>query len=659
MYCLFGGLQIAQQPGIQYDEAYLVAGAVHMRHSPTEFPLPHSEFTWMCGARRCLPLMAEIPYVGALKEYLAVPVFALFGPNLTAIRIISLLLGAIGIWGVMRLAHVLAGPLVAAAAGLALAANPAYVDTTIFDNNAFAGMMAGLGLTCAALARYFKFEDIWAAFYVGLAIGFAVWTRANFVWILAGAACATVIVFRLQVLLRPIKHWLALIGGGVLGGLPFLIYQVSSGGGTWQATGMFADNTPLAERLYVRLVLLGETLLADREHRAMWGEAEMNEVERWLPLSIVLAACLICLFVRRPDGTWRFARFCSLAFLLSSIILFTSTMQIAEHHLIAVLPLAVLVVACAGAILQSRFPRMFKTFAIVCLAYAALCLEWQAKTIQGLHETGGVGMWSNAVADLTKQVERDYPKQLVNVVDWGFQDNMYVLSDGRIKSREIFWNADEQRSGTGRLWADELKAGGVFVVSGSENRRRPAAVNGFLKALATANPTSRRATILQRSGLTYAEIIDVEPGTVNAGKLKDESAARISMGDLTAEAKIGGFHKPEASGWRWTKREFFVILDAPKVAGGRPWLQLNLYLPENQIQQQGPMTLSARIGSHVLPPERYDKSGGYTFSRQLEEAWLGAGGNRIDFSLDKVQAPGAGDSRELGIVVADASIKVR
>src|SRR5262245_37980804 len=80
LYCLWAGLLILQNPGFQYDEALLVLGSVHMRHSPRELSLPHDPNTWFCSSSRCFPLMT-VRYVGAIKEYLCLPVFAVFGPS--------------------------------------------------------------------------------------------------------------------------------------------------------------------------------------------------------------------------------------------------------------------------------------------------------------------------------------------------------------------------------------------------------------------------------------------------------------------------------------------------------------------------------------------------------------------------------------------------
>jgi hypothetical protein len=75
VYVLCAGLLILQNPGLQYDEALLVLGSVHLRHSQRELTLAHDPTTWVCPAGRCFPLMT-VRYVGAIKEYLCLPLFA-------------------------------------------------------------------------------------------------------------------------------------------------------------------------------------------------------------------------------------------------------------------------------------------------------------------------------------------------------------------------------------------------------------------------------------------------------------------------------------------------------------------------------------------------------------------------------------------------------
>jgi len=89
-YCLLAILLIDAQPGFNYDEAIDVRGAVHLRHSHGEFPLPHQPNAWYCLKGHCLPLITEesgIQYiVTALVLLLAASVDAISRRRAAAIR---------------------------------------------------------------------------------------------------------------------------------------------------------------------------------------------------------------------------------------------------------------------------------------------------------------------------------------------------------------------------------------------------------------------------------------------------------------------------------------------------------------------------------------------------------------------------------------------
>lgn len=86
LYALLGAALIAQKPGLQYDEALLTAGAVHLRHSFDYFRLNVTPAAWACPAGVCVPLMSLF-YIGAVKNFVALPFFALFGPRTPFIRL--------------------------------------------------------------------------------------------------------------------------------------------------------------------------------------------------------------------------------------------------------------------------------------------------------------------------------------------------------------------------------------------------------------------------------------------------------------------------------------------------------------------------------------------------------------------------------------------
>jgi hypothetical protein len=637
-----------QNPGFQYDEALLVLGSVQMRHAPQEIALPHDAHSWVCSVGRCFPLMT-VRYVGAVKEYLCLPLFAAFGPSAEIVRLVSMLLGALGIWGVARLIADQVSPAAAAATAGILAINPAYVDLTVFDNGTVSIWMGAMGLLALAISRYLRRKTAWAAFWLGAAIGLGVWARANFLWMIVAAFAAAVIVLGRRIL-APLSHWGAAAVGGVLAGSPFLAYQVLSKGGTWEALGMFPANQSLPDRLWVRLVMFAETLLSDREHRAIWDGPPTPGWQRWLFLLIVSAACLMCL---RPRNLW--ARAFALCFLFLGAFFFLSRMIVAEHHLIVLVPLAAAVTVLGlCSIVQFSWGRgIVPALAVI---YLGSAISWQVAAIRGIRRTGGIGQWSDAVFSLAEYLQQKYPTQEIKILDWGLEDNLFVLSDGKIHSREIYGDVtspDDPR------WEGEIRKGGVFLMNGPFNRQIPAASTGFLNALATARPALRRFSIPQRSGVSYAVILEIEPNSARESG-RQEVQGKVLTGDPRFAKQLEGFNQIEPGGWRWTTREFAVTLHAPdgsQEAGAR--LALQLFIPESSIQKLGAIKLTARLGDRVVGSETYSVAGDHTFTRNLEPGWLKVGANRVAFTLDKSIRPSAADGRELGVVVSSAALEAR
>jgi hypothetical protein len=472
-------------------------------------------------------------------------------------------------------------------------------------------------------------------------MGFGVWSRANFVWLMISLVAAAVIVLRRK-LLAPVGHWAAWIGGGVIGGLPFLAYQIYSSGGTWEATNMFIAREPLAERLFTRLVLFSETLLIDREHRAMWDGPAMADWQRWLFPAVVLVSLVVCLAMsRRAKSLW--ARGAGLTFLFLALFLFFSKTPIAEHHLIALVPLAAMVVVLACSILQAQFGWGAGVSAGLAAVYISSAFYWEVQTIEGLHRTRGVGPWSDAIYTLARELPQKYPTQELKILDWGLENNLYVLTDARLHTREIY--SDEAH----RPWIDEIRRGGVFLLNGPENRQFPAASEAFLKTLAEARPAIERVTYPQHSGVAFAEVIDIQPDTIGQGSSQDSAQKSI------APEKLDGLHPPETGGWRWTKRQFAVTFGG----SGAARLILQVYVPDASIQKLGQLTLTARLGDHNLAPQTFHQPGQYSFERDIPAGWMKSSGNRFDFSLDKAIPPSAADVRELGIIVASVALETQ
>jgi hypothetical protein len=479
-YCLLAIALIAQQPGLQYDEALPAMPAVHLSRASGPPTYPHDPGTWLCLGEKCLPLM-NLRYVGAVKDLAYLPVWAAAGPSVETFRLLSMLFGAAGVAGVGALLARFAGWREAALGSWALAIHPAYVQQTVFDSGLISAWMLAFGLLCFAVAAYARLASTGRAVLLGAACGFGIWARANFLWLLIAAAAAS-----LPWLWRHRRRSPHFVLGGILGGLPFLVYQVQSRGGTLEALSMYPAAGSLLDNLAARLRLLAETLLSDREHRAMWEQAAMPAWQVALIAALVAAA--LGAAARRPFG-----RATVIATLLLTAILLTSRLSIGEHHLVALVPLVAL---AAGVASRARFA------APALLAYAALALAWNARAILGLSDTGGTGHWSNASATLARELSRR-PEEIV-FIDWGLHNPVYFYTRGALRAREIF--GDETRSETGEPWNSLVRPGRLFVTNGAAHRVFPAPAEGVRRALA-GRPFARRLGVPQHDGRLYAEAL--------------------------------------------------------------------------------------------------------------------------------------------------------
>ena len=136
-------------------------------------------------------------------------------------------------------------------------------------------------------------------------------------------------------------------------------------------------------------------------------------------------------------------------------------------------------------------------------------------------------------------------------------------------------------------------------------------------------------------------------------------ASTVSMGDPRSEPQlISGFHTIESHSWRWTARQFTVVLRPPFGAAAKgAVLKMRLTVPSAVISQLKTVSLAASIDGNALPPETYTEAGQYTYTRDVAANLLSGESTKIDFQLDKAMAPANGDIRELGIVALSIGLE--
>jgi hypothetical protein len=133
----------------------------------------------------------------------------------------------------------------------------------------------------------------------------------------------------------------------------------------------------------------------------------------------------------------------------------------------------------------------------------------------------------------------------------------------------------------------------------------------------------------------------------------------VEMSNLQAQTQlVSGFYAVEAGAWRWTRRNFSVLLAPPPgAAQNGAWLRARVTAPDSLIAMLNTVTLSARIAGQSLAPETYSAPGNYVYERAVPAAALRDRSTTVSFALDKVMPPGGGDLRELGIVVLSVGLE--
>jgi len=493
------------KPGLQYDEALFLRDAVQLLRTRSVPTFVHEPGSWLPIGNRSIPLM-DLPYAGATKGYATLIPFALFGTGAAVCRAVAILLTALGIGGIAWALCREISPGVGAAVGAILAVHPAILDQTLYDNSLVALWMATLGIAAAAMSWFMRTPSEPAALAFGAALGFAVWGRLNFLWLI-GAAVISAAIFA-PLLRSLVERATSLAVGFAVGSAPLLMYEAATRMGTLKFMLGPRPTTGIIARAGGRLPLLAETLLSDGEHRSLWGGPALPGWQIAFTVALATVGIAAALFAPRSgreeprDVSWR--RGSALAAALFAATMLTSRLQIAQHHLVTIVPVAALGIVLG--VRRMATTRILRGAAFLAAAlFAFLCGTWDVRSAAGIRRTGGLGTWSDAIESVAEVMRAEAPGVKARALTWGLANNVFVLTNGASAPRDSFIGSTEAVSELGRSWDEEIREGGWFLIGPSPS---PASV-GFRRALASAETNRRRRVFRQRDGAFYAELIEV------------------------------------------------------------------------------------------------------------------------------------------------------
>src|SRR6266404_3519451 len=204
-------------PGLYYDEAVFagmakdfVTGQVHGQHMP-------DHETVMLGGRP-FPLFVQT-YLGALKCWMLIPAFQLFGASFAILRSSNVFWQLIALLFLMLGARRWLGFGTAVLSGALLVFDPTYFFVSTLDWG-----VAVPSFVCRCACLYFAIcwhqnRKIWNAFLVGLSAGLGFFNKADFVVFLMAVGFATIFCYWRRILAAIRQH----SGSVVLGCLGFAI----------------------------------------------------------------------------------------------------------------------------------------------------------------------------------------------------------------------------------------------------------------------------------------------------------------------------------------------------------------------------------------------------------------------------------------------------
>jgi 4-amino-4-deoxy-L-arabinose transferase-like glycosyltransferase len=510
VYAALAAALVSVGPGPGYDETLFHIGAVHMLTSHGTPPFNHPFDSWVLGARSAWPLML-MPYAGAVSFYLLLPPFALFGPGIVVARVTAALLAAFGMWGSGRL-MASAAPGAAAAAVLLLAVHPGYLSNTVFNDSGLAYWMAAMGLIGLALRRYLAARTAaWAA-AVGLACGFGVWTRLNFAWLIAAAILGALVAFGRRAL-PPRAHLAAAAAGGVLGAAPLLFYLARSHARDTLAF-MAASRSAAggSDHLVSRLHLMAVSLLYDDEHRrGVWDGPPALPAWHVAFIAVMVAASVIGgLLARAGDDVARWHRAGSVAFLALAAMMVATRLPVRGHHLLTLVPLAAMTIALAATRLVAARPRARPAVLAAAVLYGGIALFWDVSALRALPRVGGTGQWSDATMAIARYLDaRKAPR--VTTLDWGFHNSIYLVTAGRVTTRELFWYSPGVLGEP--IWRNEIVPGELYLTHTPQYQYGigATATTRFRQALFRSRLPYSTVVFRDRRGRPQSELVEVQP----------------------------------------------------------------------------------------------------------------------------------------------------
>jgi len=434
-----GALAIAKQnlsvPGLYYDEAVFAGLAKDFVVGEKRLHMPGCERPIFFG-RPC-PTFVQ-PYLGALKSWMLIPAFALFGASTAVLRLTTLFWALLALFVFMLAAWRALDLRVALISGILLVVDPNYFFLGLLDWGASISAFLCRCLAFWLALLWWQRRNLLYLFLASLFLGLGVFNKVDFLVFISATSIAAVCVYgrpiwtalRARLSIVTIACLGFLLGAGVMILKIGRIVSLTTTGhiSTWLRE--------LSEKLHTLVAMYDGSYFHRLMHIGGIFEKMYDQpagVHALLGLILALAIIAAAIFVRERNVIRM------IGFLLVSLLLITVGVLILPgavriHHAILAFPFPQLIIAATCAFLWDRessksIRRVTRTTiaaAILILIGSDLLAISRTETL--LTETGGRGRWSDAFDRFCGE-NKNRSDLVIASLDWGFNEQVAFLTD--------------------------------------------------------------------------------------------------------------------------------------------------------------------------------------------------------------------------------------
>ncbi len=409
-------------PGIYYDEI-LFGNAALLGQSDS----------FMHWRPLGIPVLL-MPYIGALKAWIYLPIFQLFGVDPLTIRLPAILFGVAGAFFLVASVGIWFGRGAAVCCAFLTLLDPSLLMHSRLDWGPNALMFFFRGLAILGIAWWWKHRTpagIWVALTACTLGGF---DKLNFIWVSCALWFALIAVFRPEMRYYFSRYpqtgtWQSAL---IIVTTGFILFRAVVIG-----LSLDADPMPLFDRMGIALQLVQFTLVGGGPLDFISGDG-MTPAQWMLPayvFALSVAICGVALFWRQI--AWRPYTFLLVfVLLLAAAFAFTDSAT-GPHHsaVLAGLPGVLLAPLLSSPIPQSKSRVTALTLnSLRILSTAAIAFAMAYTTIHSIRRFAEPenSNWDMAHNDLGQLFEK-YPDAYFRTADWGMGTQLIALSRGKVK----------------------------------------------------------------------------------------------------------------------------------------------------------------------------------------------------------------------------------